>query len=138
MENWKETLEALLQVDRDFTNYLVAMQPTEAQKFLERAMIANNMPTNIEDIIAAIGKVMPTYQYGENNPNNGTPMHEFMIGREGSRVLYVHFVKSQVPADFDYRKLADQLEKIGKKFKADEIGWQNKKDFRYEFRFWWD
>lgn len=81
----------------------------------------------------------------ENNPNNGSSLFTFKIGREFSPVIYITFFKTtnyyfgenkkiKKMYDEDFKNL---MFKFKEKTKADEIYFEEDK-FYIDCRLWWD
>lgn len=133
-----EKIDAALKVDWFSTNYRIEFQPEEAREFVRRADAYNNFTR--DDLVHLIDRVnahIPTMQYAPGNPNNGRTFHHFLIGNEGSRVVYVQLAKAYLK-DFNYAKLTATLKAIGKSAHADEISEHENNAWEYMFRFWWD
>lgn len=133
-------LAALLKVDV-FTHYLVEMSPKDAKAFLAASSKYNFIPKDIDRIVDVIGEIVPPMQFDEGNPNNGKPHHQFLIGNEGSRVVYLQINKYYMPKDFNYKLLIADLGSTAKRFHADEFFVTKDEEGKhgtFEYRFWWD
>jgi hypothetical protein len=140
----RASLHGMQIVDETFTDYAVTLTPEYAQEFVREAQDYNAFThEDLENLIASINEIIPPMNFPDtpistNNPNNGKPHHQFKIGNEGSRVIYLVILKFYMPKEYNYEKLGKQLTVISKKCKADEA-WSVQDDERnYVFRFWWD
>lgn len=143
-----DSLRAILQnmqiTDHFFTDYAITLTPKMAHNFVQIADDYNAFTHNdLENLVMGINKIIPPMnfpntEYCTNNPNNGKSHHQFKIGNEGSRVIYLVIRKFYMSKEYDYEKLGEQLSAIGKKSKADEAWSTRNDDSEYVFRFWWD
>lgn len=112
-------------------HYNVTVNPEEAVAF------AQKVDSGLLGMIKEINSLIPKMDYGPNNPNTGQFHHNFKIGREYSRVVYLEFVKAYLPKDFNYLNLFDKLSKLSKIFRCDEFSIDNQEG-SVSVRFWFD
>jgi hypothetical protein len=133
-------VDAALVMDKIAINYMVEMTPNEAMLFCGLAEGGNAATSdNLQALIKRINKRIPRCNYGPDNVNTGTYLHNFEVGNEGSRVLYVTFMKGskEFPSDRHLENLAEDLTIYGKASEADEVH-DTSTEHRFRFRFWWD
>jgi hypothetical protein len=107
---------------------------------VRRADYYNNF-TNVDlvNLIKGINNIIPRFYGDKDNPNNGSYVHTFFIGNEGSRVIYLSLVKSSYERkNINFEELERKLKELGRIAKADEMSTVANNDVYFEFRFWWD
>lgn len=134
-------VRAAVVLDRVSHDYLVKFDAEQAIEFLFAARSINNaMGNDLAAMVGEINRLIPPMDFGPGNPNNGGAHHEFKIGAEGSRVVYLHILKTYLPdwTKRDYAKLTASLARLGARHEADEAWPTANDDAEYVFRFWWD
>ena len=140
----KSKVDAVLELDNLSVKYHVEMTPDETLEFVERADTYNNFTSDIlAKLIREINQIIPPMKFQKGNPNNGRSHHMFIVGNEGSRVIYLHISKFYLRKEFqgtpfDYKSLEKQLKLLAKQAKADEFYTVRNDDITFEYRFWWD
>lgn len=136
---------AALLLDEISINHAIELRPVDAEQFASLARPFNNCTREgFVSLIKAINALVPPMNYpdvnGRPNPNNGNPHHKFRVGKENSRVLYLVIHKGYLRgwADKDFDLLAKQLSSMAKAACADESDIEEKGDFTFSYRFWWD
>jgi len=137
-------IEAALALDDVSINYLVEMSPTEAREFLSHAQAYNSFTQeDLLNLVEAVDREVPPMRFGPDNPNTGKVHHVYLVGNEGSRVLYLALRKFYLEECFqgkpyDYQLLTLKLGALAAGAYADEcsVTQDDKDTFRY--RFWWD
>lgn len=142
----EDFVNVALKVDDHSTNYRIEFAPPEAELFLTRSPEYNNME-RMGQFVKAVNDVTPRCYYNEGNPNNGGFIHNFLIGNESSRVVYVSLNPSGMKAGKSPEELqkalnqwVSKVEGIGKRHGADEA-WLDEAEsgtFRVVVRIWWD
>ncbi len=95
-------------------------------------------------LIATINTIIPPMKFkSPTNPNNGKPHHTYLIGNEGSRVIYLVIRKFYLKKEFqgkafDYDDLAAKLDTLAEQAHADEYGVTRDTKDEFIYRFWWD
>ena len=139
-----DLVTVVLDLDRLSNDYLVQMSPGEALEFAERAEAHNALTAEaLRQLVEPINARIPPMQFQPGNPNNGHPHHVYLVGNEGSRVLYLHIHKFYLEARcqgvaFDYQALALELKALGQRVLADEFWVTLDDELGFKFRFWWD
>lgn len=139
-----ELLRVALELDQISTDYRVCLNPADALTF---AALQPD-PYSLENIqfvtlLHRINDHIPPMAFpdvfpGHSNPNNGTPHHEFYVGKDGNRVLLLDIAKGYLPDDYDYDKLILQLRVWGCDARAVECHPTINDESTLQFRFWWD
>lgn len=105
------------------------------KKALEFGVLVDN---NLFGFLDEINQIMPKPDYGEDNPNNGIPVHTFSIGQECSRVVYISLIPTYIPkGQVNYIDLEEKIREIAQKYHADEIDNTGER-FVFKIRIWWD
>ena len=132
-------VRAALALDEEALNWSVTVRPDEAAE-LAGALGGYNeaTPERLAGIIASVDDLIPRKDYGQGNPNTGGMHHEYRIGREYSRVLYVQVVKTYLPDGFDLAALGVRIKEIAKDHRADEAWVTKDTPHDFEFRIWFD
>jgi hypothetical protein len=147
-------VKALLELDRWSTNYQVETTPAEARDFFRCDEAYNEYnPKKVLDLIRKIDERVPPMAFADTgpnwpNPNNGLAHHRYLIGNEGSRVLYLtispNYFASFRPKPGDrhqtvptFAALKSTFEQYAKTAKVDEFT-ASETPNRWTFRFWWD
>src|SRR3990167_4863663 len=135
---------AALDLDEHSLNYRVEYSPDEALQFSVQVGGYNESPPALAGkLIQSFDLPIPPMQFGMcngyPNPNNGKPHHKYLLGREGSRVMYVQVHKNYLPDSFNYDLLARTLKSLAQAAGADEY-YQDDSFSAYSFvyRIWWD
>jgi hypothetical protein len=133
-------IQAALALDLCSTQWRVTLRPHELEEFAAHCMSYNNATQeNLLRLIHMVSGAVPPMQFGEGNPNNGQPCHNFVIGNEGSRVVYLNIPKGLAPKGrINYAALSDRLDTIARECQADEFCVVEDRDNLYSYRFWWD
>jgi hypothetical protein len=130
-------IQGALAVDEVSTHFRIEFAPDTARAFVRIADAYNGFnQCDLVNLIDAVNDAIPPMLYGPGNPNNGRPHHKFLIGNEGSRVIYVNVTKAYLPASFNYAQLTSKLKAIGRRAHADEM--DETGTHSYQFRYWWD
>ena len=87
-------VEAAVVLDELALEYSVEMTPEEARAFFMKALSKGEDPARVLVLIGEVDRLMPRMEMGPNNPNTGRKAHRYVVGREGSRVLYVRYVRA--------------------------------------------
>lgn len=126
-----EKIEAAVQVDNLFANYLVQLTPTEANIFVESADVDKKFVTLLNRINRVIPRsIRREKEYLKNHH------HTYRVGRElGRRVIYLHLLKFHFPKGYRYVSLLKVLEKYSKA--AGALHRVMADDNEYEILFWW-
>lgn len=138
----KRELDALNEVDERFLHYRVLFGPEDALTFVRQRPEYNlATPERLEELITDIGRMVPPMQYGiingQPNPNNGRTHHEFYIGREYSRVLYLEIVKTYMPKYWNWETFDHDLKQLANLAMTNEFE-ANHNEYNVSYRFWWD
>ena len=139
-----ELVEAALAIDRVSDDYLVKMTPAQAGEFLSRADAYNIFTSeDLVELLEAVDGEIPPMRFGPDNPNTGKPHHTYMVGNEGSRVVYLAVNKFYLEErfqgkPFEYPHLGTELELLGLRAHANEAWVDQDDDKTFKFRFWWD
>jgi hypothetical protein len=137
-------IDAVLLIDKSSTHYNVEMNHENVREFLRCSEPYNNIPENLSEIVDAVRNAIGPYDGGlcgsYPNPNNGSFCHvSFLVGNEGSRVLYVRGHRS--PRSPAIQDILRNLKAVGEKFNADEnaLDGEVHPSFQaFTWRFWWD
>lgn len=133
----------LLAAQEEFLNIHVELTPEQAIEWARRTGGYNEFdPAKVEFLIRAVNTLVPPMNYGPNNPNTGHPHHKWVVGREGSMVLYLRIIETYLPKDFDHEGFEKRLKKLAEEALADEYSYQRrdpaKEHWDLKVRFWWD
>lgn len=139
-------LDGALSVDRCSTKYTIQFDPDRAIEFVAEAAYYNNFTKqDLIDLIKKINEELPKKVFAESNPNNNSHHHFFMIGNEGSRVIYLVIHKfylncreREYGIKFDYAGFETKLKLWAREAKADEYQMTQDDENNLVFRFWWD
>jgi len=112
-------------------DYRVRLTPEQAAEFCLRR------DPLVGELLAEIDKVIPPMQYEGDNPNNGFPHHNYYIGREATRVIYVEVIRAYMDTDEQVAEIAEQIKQLAKKYEADEINDEGERGAIF-LRIWWD
>lgn len=136
--------DILVALDRMSLHWLVEVEPNLAQRFFERAERYNGM-RNMETLIGDINCLTPRKFYNKDNPNNGQFAHNYKIGNEYSRVLYITLSKYDTKnSKIDYDLWAKNIMCVGIEHGADETSFEvlevpgMMEHGRVRVRLWWD
>jgi len=142
MKNNPQFIEAVKVLLERSLSFKVKVNFDQLKEVLTSFVPYNFIPENIKEIGDEVKKVILPQDYGKDNPNTGGYDHvTFHIGNEHSLVFYVNVnVKA---CKMDISDVKKKLERIGKKFHADEISFEesetNTNYFHLiEMRLWWD
>ncbi|HEY9824862.1 MAG TPA: hypothetical protein V6D19_05400 [Stenomitos sp.] len=122
----------------------IQITPAQLESILPQLDAYNDFnPDQVNAGVCQINKTIPVIDfgntdYGTPNPNNGRVHHHFLIGVEGSTVLYLQIRKAYMPKNFNYEKLEAELKNIAQFMKADEYWITNNDQREFIYRFWWD
>ena len=138
-----EKVQSNVQLEPYAMHYNVEVDPADAVEAATLLPEYNNAtPERLVNLINSIGEMTPTMQYYVGNPNNGLPLHKFIIGREYSRVLRLQIPKRSMPdilgRHWVWMRYADDLSALGREARADEMTIISNEEDWFEFRFWWD
>jgi len=127
-------IQSTLSLDNVCSEYRVKFTPEEAQLF---CAIRDH---KLGELLDEIDAIVPVKNYKPGNPNNGHPHHKYLIGREHSRVLYVHVVRAYLPDDEAVQTILSHLARLANEYGADEYGANETMLERneIEYRIWWD
>ena len=133
----------LLKVQEDFLDIHVELTPEQAVEWAGRCPDYNGFdPAKVQRFIRAVNKLVPPMRFGPDNPNTGKPHHKWVVGREGSMVLYLKVIPTYLPTEFDYDELEGQLKALGEVAEADEFHYYRPdlsvRQWDLSVRFWWD
>lgn len=132
-------VRAALALDEEALNWSVTVRPDEAAELAAALREYNEAtPVRLAAIVASVDDLIPRRDCGDGNPSTGGMHHEYRIGREYSRVLYVQVVKTYLPDGFDLAALATRITKIAKGHRADEAWVTKDTPHDFEFRIWFD
>ena len=121
-------VDAALALDRKSLSYRVELTPAQAVEFVRRADTYNGFTQDdLARLICGIGCLIPPMDFG---PDNGQPHHRFLVGNEGSRVIYLEVVKSYLTRqgwdDARFDVLTEALDSLGRVANAAERQlWEN-------------
>lgn len=124
-------------------NFAIELEFEQARQFIRRINQYNDFHwARVLDALDTIDRLIPGYDYGPDNPNNGHRSYTVKVGREGSPVLYLERYEwgnkerltddriEMIRSSMETIALADEADV---KIEALAIGGR-----RIEFRFWWD
>lgn len=132
-------IRAALALDEEALNWSVTVRPDEAAELAAALREYNEAtPERLGAIIASVDGLIPRKDLGDGNPNTGGMHHEYRIGREFSRVLYVQIVRTYLPEGFEVAALAVRIKEIAKGHRADEAWVTRDTPHDFEFRIWFD
>jgi hypothetical protein len=131
------TVQAVSYLLENNLNFRAELSILDAVQVLQNFQPYNDIPEDIEKIVGALCDKIGPVNFGPGNPNNGKFHNiKIFIGNESSLVIYVEIIHSY-QVGRDSREYKSILEKIGRKFKADEIG-VTQDERKTVARFWWD
>ncbi|MEM3390672.1 MAG: hypothetical protein QW491_14890 [Thermoproteota archaeon] len=125
-------VDLALQLDRVSSNFLVELSPEEALAFVERAGCYNGF--TVEGLTELVSEVNRAVQ----RMGGGCRLHKFVVGNEGSRVIYVVVPKFGSGERIDFLVLAELFDGLALKASADEFGVFEDSGMYFVYRFWWD
>lgn len=132
-------VRAALALDEEALNWSVTVRPDEAAELAGELRDYNEATRErIAAIVESIDAIIPRKDYGEGSPNAVGMHHEYRIGREYSRVLYVQVVRTYLPEVFDLAALAARIKEVAKGNAADEAWVTKDTPHDFEFRIWFD
>ncbi len=117
--------------DGSALTYRIRMLPEEAAAFCEK------QDPHAGDLIKEIDAAIPRCQYTPDNPNHNTTHHNYYMGLESSRVIYVEVIRAYMESYQAVSTLNDHIQKLAKKYDADEIDDHGKHGSIF-LRIWWD
>ena len=122
--------DAMLAIDT-CTRWSVEVSPTTAELFFSVAPTYNRMK-NMDTLIADLNAVLPTFP-ALFDLTKSFPRHNFAIGNEYSRVVYI------IPQDVtcNLELYFEKVKKVAKKHGADEISLEMHYS-QAKIRLWWD
>ena len=145
MKTITRKVAAALMLDRVSIRYLVEFNPDEAIEFLQHAEGYNEYtPDILVNLVKKINELIPPMKFPDpDNPNNGKLHHKFIIGNEGTRVIYLKISKFYLDEQFqgkkfDYKELEDRLAMLAKDAKASEYSTEVNNGAEFRYRIWWD
>ena len=113
-------LDAAAALDLVALQWRVTVRPDEAADLVGALRDYNGATRRVlARLIIGVDAVIPGSDYGPANPNTGRMHHEYSIGREFSRVLYVEVNKTYLPTGFDCAALAARLDGLAREAGAD-------------------
>lgn len=134
----KSKIDLVLDLDRLTQEYRVRFEPQEAYEFLARAGDYNRATArNLSSLIERINGLVPPMRFPGDNPNNGHTHHWYLIGREGSRVIYLKIAKAYFPKPFPFENLYEGLKMFAESAECDEYDLHDQEE-SVEVRMWWD
>ncbi len=142
-------VDNVLVLDKQSIHYRVKLTPSEALEFVSRADAYNFFSQeDLKKFVTHLNHLIPPMNFGTGgypNPNNGHPHHVFLIGNEGSRVIYLEVVKSYMVKysqnkwnEKDFLGLWSTIQIAAGKAHADEIDLIENSEHVFKCRFWWD
>ena len=145
------TISAAVALDHVSIQHKIDFSPVEARRFAARCESHGVENWRLRRMIREIDKLIPPMYYPSRyvsppNPNHGRPHHRYTLGKEYSRVVYLHIVKAhlgnqppyQFRPEFDYNALTSALYDIASRYGADEFDVVENSDTAYTVRVWWD
>ena len=143
-------LDAAVTLDHVSIHHQIEFRPIEARQFALKSDPHPQPGYQLRDLIREIDKFIPPMNYGlingHQNQNHGKPHHWYTVGKEYSRVLYLHIAKhyldnshpySYRPA-FNWEEFKSQLTALAGKYGADEYWVEKETGTGFTARFWWD
>jgi hypothetical protein len=133
-------VDAMLSLD-GCLDYQVKCNQAEAECFLSQCEVYNDHDNaDLIRLITTIDATVPRRQYNPGNPNNGLRAHDWKIGNESSRVVYLTICTySGAYNGIDLDALVASLCTIAKGCNADEAWEVERRDGRsLTLRFWFD
>jgi hypothetical protein len=137
-------VKAMLMLDECSDNYTVELNPDEALEFVRHAKAYNDFTSEmLVNLISGVNQLVPKMRFEGDNPNNGKSHHTFIIGNEGSRVIYLkvrkfYLLKRFQGVRFDYKGFEASLKALGEQAHADEMSTIVDDKHVFMFRWWWD
>lgn len=128
-----EYLRTLQNLDAFSIHYTVGLRAAEMMEVAENTF----NPTNLPAMVEAINDVMPCDNFAQGNPNHGRPHHNFVFGKEHSRVLYLEVIKAYY-GEVDYEQIVTRLEYLAAANLVDEFDVIESSPVELKVRFWWD
>lgn len=142
MNETSSLVRACLEMDEKSIHWSCELNPIEAFNFLAASKEYNGM-NKLFLMVEKINKIIPTMEFGEENPNNNKSFHTYRIGNECSRVIYVDFSKSYLTKyraekwdEKQILRLISDIQSLGKRAGADEISVDNS-EHSVSIRLWW-
>lgn len=146
----QDKVKAALALDPLSLDYQLTLSPRETLRFIRKTGSYNTFdPETALKLVKKINALIPREKWrNSDNPNNGKMHHNFKVGREYSRVIYLDIVKGYMPKNYDYEKLAEKLRQLAKEADAQEYTITEDTTLPFDklggitggfvFRFWWD
>lgn len=145
-------------LDGNCLEYRVELRPCQAEAF---AAFRDGSDSDLHRLILAINAAMPRMSFPDittslghlaleptQNPNNGKHAHRFLVGREGSRVLYAgiatcYLANRKDGRAFGFEGLDSKMRRLAEAARCDEFSGEVDRDVvgnetEYRWRFWWD
>lgn len=138
----KSLVDLCLELNEKSLNWTVELSPDQTIEFLKKSKEYIGM-NNLAGMVEKINKIIPTKLYPGDNPNNNQPHHNFSVGNECSRVVYLKIVKAYLKGGLvkwgegEFLNLQSKIKGLAKKAGADEISCEDTES-SLTFRFWWD
>lgn len=129
-ESATQKLKALKILDEVSLHHRVQLRPEEALAYFDKN-------SKHHELINCINEAIPRMNFEKSNPNNGRMFHEFWVGREYSRVIYVDVVTAYLGDHNEHNEIYKRLERLAKLAWADEFS-VDREDGCWTYRFWWD
>jgi hypothetical protein len=127
-KNLSPLVAIALSLDKVSINYQVEMTPQEASEFAKNT----HGNSDLERLIESINKLMPV-------SDGGQFFHKFLIGNEGSRVIYAAVAKRYFKKDANFWNwVVLSCNTVMKTARADEYQVIENSDTLLKLRFWWD
>jgi hypothetical protein len=136
-------LNLVLELDKCSIHHRVELNPETTVEYAKQCQTYNGHNNqHLQGLVEKINKLIPPMNFpscnGLANPNNGRTHHNFEVGNEGSRVIYLRIVKAYLPKNFNYDLLASNLCAAAQCAHADETHLIENNSHAFEYRFWWD
>jgi hypothetical protein len=131
--SFSEKIEAVLSVDTHARVYNVEMRPHEARLFARSCYPYGHTTEELVGFIEQIDKRIPGMSWDESRSH-----HMYHIGREGTRVVYLHVIKVYLDREYKYYELMLAVGAIASKYGADEFRIEKEDEGEVVYRVWWD
>ena len=137
-------LVAALALDENSIQFRARFQPDEARQFALRCEEHGVTNLQLAKLIDKINLISSRMDFGVSNagvnPNNGKHFHNFDIGKEYSRVVYVHYAKRSLPSASDavFARLIAGIHQAANAAGVNEFHVTENTDTMLTLRLWWD
>lgn len=135
-----DLLVAALALDEISNQFKIHFSPDNALQFAKRCTEHGVTNHQFAKLVEKINSVSPRHELGDSNPNTGHHFHNFDIGKEYSRVIYVHYAKlfTVLKSDAACARLIAEIHTAAKAAGANEIDVEENTDTMLTIRIWWD